>query len=70
MYCNRSNHHTFAILEIRVLVVHRLEKFRPCKFHTKPSFSGLTGKICKIIGHQFHKQEKELRLRNFNKFRR
>ena len=29
-----------------------------------------TGKICKIIGHQFHKQEKELRLRNFNKFRR
>ena len=29
-----------------------------------------TGKICKIIGRQFHKQEKELRLRNFNKFRR
>ena len=29
-----------------------------------------TGKICRIIGHQFHKQEKELRLRNFNKFRR
>lgn len=29
-----------------------------------------TGKICKIIGQQFHKQERELRLRNFNKFRR
>lgn len=29
-----------------------------------------TGKICKIIGLQFHKQEKQLRLRNFNKFRR
>ena len=29
-----------------------------------------TGKICKIIGHQFHKQERELRLRNFTKFRR
>ena len=29
-----------------------------------------SGKICRIIGHQFHKQEKELRLRNFNKFRR
>ena len=29
-----------------------------------------TGKICRIIGHQFHKQEKELRLRNFTKFRR
>ena len=29
-----------------------------------------TGKICRIIGHQFHKQENELRLRNFNKFRR
>ncbi|MBQ2855443.1 MAG: NUDIX domain-containing protein [Oscillospiraceae bacterium] len=29
-----------------------------------------TGKICKIIGHQFHRQEKELRLRNFTKFRR
>lgn len=29
-----------------------------------------SGKICKIIGHQFHKQEKELRLRNFNKFGR
>ena len=29
-----------------------------------------TGKICKIIGRQFRRQEKELRLRNFNKFRR
>ena len=29
-----------------------------------------TGKICRIIGHQFHKQESQLRLRNFNKFRR
>ena len=29
-----------------------------------------TGKICKIIGRQFHCQEKELRLRNFNKFRK
>ena len=29
-----------------------------------------TGKICKIIGHQFNRQEKQLRLRNFNKFRR
>jgi len=29
-----------------------------------------TGKICRIIGQQFHKQEKELRLRNFTKFRR
>lgn len=27
-----------------------------------------TGKICKIIGKQFHKQEKALRLRNFTKF--
>ena len=29
-----------------------------------------TGKICKIIGHQFWRQEKQLRLRNFNKFGR
>ena len=29
-----------------------------------------TGKICKIIGRQFRKQEKLLRLRNFTKFRR
>jgi len=29
-----------------------------------------TGKICKIIGRQFHKQEKALRLRNFTKFNR
>lgn len=29
-----------------------------------------TGKICRIIGYQFYKQEKELRLRNFTKFRR
>ena len=29
-----------------------------------------TGKICKIIGKQFHKQEKQLRLRNFHKFKR
>lgn len=29
-----------------------------------------TGKICRIIGNQFHKQEQDLRLRNFNKFRR
>ena len=29
-----------------------------------------TGKICKIIGRQFHCQEKQLRLRNFNKFRK
>ena len=29
-----------------------------------------TGKICKIIGHQFRRQEKQLRLRNFNKFGR
>ena len=29
-----------------------------------------TGKICRIIGNQFHKQEQELRLRNFNKFGR
>lgn len=29
-----------------------------------------TGKICKIIGHQFYRQEKALRLRNFNKFKR
>lgn len=28
------------------------------------------GKICKIIGHQFNRHEKQLRLRNFNKFRR
>ena len=29
-----------------------------------------TGKICRIIGNQFHKQEQDLRLRNFNQFRR
>lgn len=29
-----------------------------------------TGKICKIIGRQFHCQEKALRLRNINKFRK
>ena len=29
-----------------------------------------TGKICKIIGHQFYRLEKMLRLRNFNKFKR
>ena len=29
-----------------------------------------TGKICKIIGRQFYRQEKQLRLRNFNKFKR
>ena len=29
-----------------------------------------TGKICRIIGNQFHKQEQDLRLRNFNKFGR
>ena len=29
-----------------------------------------TGKICRIIGNQFHKQEQDLRLRNFIKFRR
>lgn len=29
-----------------------------------------TGKICKIIGKQFLKQEKQLRLRNFTKFKR
>ena len=29
-----------------------------------------TGKICRIIGRQFLKLEKELRLRNFNKFKR
>ena len=29
-----------------------------------------TGKICKIIGHQFYRQEKALRLRNMPKFRR
>lgn len=29
-----------------------------------------TGKICRIIGNQFYKQEKQLRLRNFNKFKR
>ena len=28
-----------------------------------------TGKICRIIGSQFCRQEKQLRLRNFNKFR-
>lgn len=28
------------------------------------------GKICKIIGRQFLKHEKQLRLRNFNKFKR
>ena len=27
-----------------------------------------TGKICRIIGHQFHRQEKDLRLRNPHKF--
>ena len=29
-----------------------------------------TGKICRIIGKQFLKQEKQLRLRNFTKFKR
>ena len=29
-----------------------------------------TGKICKIIGHQFYRQEKQLRLRNMNKLKR
>lgn len=29
-----------------------------------------TGKICKIIGHQFQRQEKQLRLRNMPKFGR
>ena len=29
-----------------------------------------TGKICRVIGHQFYRQEKQLRLRNFTKFRR
>ena len=29
-----------------------------------------TGKICRIIGNQFHKQEQDLRLRNFTKFKR
>jgi len=29
-----------------------------------------TGKICKIIGRQFFKMEKQLRLRNINKFKR
>ena len=29
-----------------------------------------TGKICKIIGHQFRRQEKQLRLRNMPKFGR
>ncbi len=29
-----------------------------------------TGKICKIIGKQFRKQEKSLRMRNFTKFKR
>ena len=29
-----------------------------------------TGKICKIIGRQFHRQEKMLRMRNSNKFSR
>ena len=29
-----------------------------------------TRKICRIIGKQFHKQEKTLRLRNFTKFKR
>ena len=29
-----------------------------------------TGRICKIIGHQFRRQEKQLLLRNFNKFGR
>ena len=28
-----------------------------------------SGKICKIIGHQFHRQEKQLRLRNMNKIK-
>jgi 8-oxo-dGTP pyrophosphatase MutT (NUDIX family) len=27
-----------------------------------------SGRICKIIGHQFHRQEKMLKLRNSNKF--
>ena len=27
-----------------------------------------TGKICKVIGHQFYRQEKALRLRNMPKF--
>lgn len=27
-----------------------------------------TGRICRIIGHQFHRQEKDLRLRNPHKF--
>ncbi len=29
-----------------------------------------TGKICKVIGHQFYRQEKALRLRNMPKFGR
>ena len=29
-----------------------------------------TGKICKVIGHQFRRQEKQLRLRNMTKFGR
>ena len=29
-----------------------------------------SGKICKIIGHQFLRQEKQLRLRNMPKFKR
>ena len=29
-----------------------------------------TGKICKIIGNQFRRQEKQLRLRNMPKFGR
>ena len=29
-----------------------------------------TGKICKIIAHQFHRQEKQLRLRNMPKLGR
>jgi hypothetical protein len=29
-----------------------------------------TRKICKIIGHQFYRQERELRLRNLPKIRR
>ena len=29
-----------------------------------------SGKICKIIGHQFYRHERALRLRNFNKFKR
>ena len=29
-----------------------------------------TGKICRIIGRQFLRQEKQLRLRNFTKFKR